>query len=142
MVYLGSPTDHQIFNNTIYNNGGTCIAMSGASGILIENNICYSNGSDSISGSGGTDDNNLFGNPSFVNPLAGTPEGFQLQDDSPAIDAGTSPTTTRTAGYALFPAPDNSVHDQGAWEFQTVGGAGPTPIVEMQGGTAKGVTIN
>ncbi len=84
-----------IYNNTIYSNLGKCIHSNEAAGAIVaKNNICRSNSSNSIDGNGGTvtTANNLFTDPSFVNP--GT--NFHLQAGSSAIGAGVDLSGTFT----------------------------------------------
>jgi parallel beta-helix repeat protein len=110
----------QVYNNTIYNNSGGSGAAginvdSGVTNAIIRNNISYLNGAGdySDSGTGTTQDHNLFGtNPLFVNAAAGD---FHLQAGSPAIDAGTTLTlvTTDIAGVTR-----DGPYEIGAYEYE------------------------
>ena len=82
---------------------------------VIQNNISYKNGAGdySNSGTGTTQDHNLFGvDPVFVNAAAGD---FRLQSTSPAINAGIVITavTTDFSGVKR----DGPNYEIGAYEY-------------------------
>ncbi len=99
-----------IYNNTIYDNDEGIYIES--SDVTVVNNIIYSNGT-TISGGSVRDHNLINTDPKFVDAANGN---FQLREDSPAIDAGTS--------ISLFNKdildnnrPSGSAWDIGAHEF-------------------------
>ena len=125
----------QIYGNTFYGSGGNAIQMdkSYAKNVQIKNNIFYDiTGYDIYKGytpvnevtiinnlydntpniDGITDNNQIIGNPQFVNPGF----DFHLQSTSPVIDRGLSlPEITRD--YEHNPRPQGSGYDIGAYEY-------------------------
>jgi hypothetical protein len=144
LSYNCSNTD--VWNNTIYNNSGTGIAgieiESGVTNAVIQNNISYKNGAGdySNSGTGTTQDHNLFGvDPVFVNAAAGD---FRLQSTSPAINAGIVITavTTDFSGVKR----DGPNYEIGAFEYavQAAGGidlgTNASSVSNVAGGSQSG----
>ncbi|MCH7588965.1 MAG: right-handed parallel beta-helix repeat-containing protein [Chloroflexi bacterium] len=139
----------KVFNNTIYNNGSSAIAITGSSStpafdpsdVQVSNNIISapagvshiyvnSSGANIVvnnnfydSGpriSGASDPNAVLGNPLFVNPET---QDFHLQEASPAIDVGLTLAEVPVDKDGVV-RPQGSAFDMGAYEFA---GGGPTP---------------
>jgi len=76
--------------------------------------------------------NDRVGDPDFASP--GT--DFRLTSGSPAIDAGTIPPVARLVDHEGSPAPVNSAHDTGAFEFFGSGSASgpeaPPPVTNLR----------
>jgi hypothetical protein len=153
----GGDSDHNyLYNNTLWNNSGTCIRLgasggSGSSDNVLRNNICWQNGSDNISvdaGASNAIDTNLLGtNPQFVTASPTTRDGFKLAStSSPAYNTGVS-TASGAAQPITFTSDiggnariQDGTQDRGAWEF---GGSGPTcPALCCPGSCPTGCPIN
>ena len=101
-------------NNTAYANGVGFDIDAFASGNAIRNNIAYLNTRNMSATGSNTLTTNLVGtNPSFVN-IAGN--DFQLQSNSPAINAGTTVAVV-TNDYDGVPRPQGAAYDIGAYEY-------------------------
>jgi parallel beta-helix repeat protein len=135
--------DHvDIFNNTIYNNGSSAIAITGSSSspqydpsdVQVSNNIIIAPGNathiyENSSGLGITASTNFYngsprlsgisdatsvvGAPAFVNPSA---EDFHLTENSEAIDRGATLASVSTDKDGIA-RPQGSAYDMGAYEF-------------------------
>lgn len=131
-----------IYNNTIYNNGGPCISLGGVgTGGNVKNNICYANGNDAVVNSAGnTISTNLFSNPSFVSV---GDNDYRITSSSTARDAGATIGTVTTDKNGVT-RPQGSAYDIGAYEFGDVAGPTATRLVfstEPQT-VGSGVTMN
>jgi len=115
-----STTNFSIYNNTFYNllHASAYCVLTPYAAAQIKNNIAYLAGAGF---SGGTQENNLTTNPSFVDADAAN---FRLQSGSMAIDAGmTVPGVT--VDYAGTPRPQGAAYDIGAYEGNGAGDASP-----------------
>ena len=114
-VVWGSPTNTQLYNNTVWNNNGSGgIYVSGSNTKLI-NNIVYQNIGGNITmagGSGNTQATNLTSNPLFFNAASGD---FRVQLGSLAINAGTSLSAV-PVDMVGAPRPQGGAYDVGAYE--------------------------
>jgi hypothetical protein len=151
----GPGTGNKVWNNTFYNNAGAAVEVNvGTSGTEIRNNLFYLNTGgiqDDSSGLAGIiQDHNQTGDPSFVSPGAGN---FQLQQGSPAIDAGIpiAQVTTDIRGLARLQgaAPDLGAYEYGGsvitagpqalrWKFDE--GAGTT-VADATGNAYTGTLV-
>jgi len=133
--------DIKVINNTFYNNGGgTSVENPNAENVVIRNNICSQNLSFQIAVEADvppenlTVDHNLIdgyrqypeeiygsdyleGNPLFANPSVAD---FHLQEDSPAIDSGSS-IDVPSDDFDGNPRPQGAGYDVGAFEFMGTG---------------------
>jgi hypothetical protein len=141
-IYSHPMKNIYVVNNTFYNNGdstwggGVLIENPEADDVVIRNNICSQNGFSQIqveaSGKNLTIDHNLIdgyrgyatetygtdyvtGDPLFVSPSGAVPD-FQLQQNSPAIDKGSS-SDAPADDYEGNVRPYGSGYDIGAYEY-------------------------
>lgn len=108
-------TSNDWSNNVSYNNTGTGIKVdAGATNSLVKNNIAYLNGTNiTDSGTTSTLTTNQTTNPTFNNAAGGD---FTLADASTARNAGTTLGTV-TRDYRMYPRPQGSAYDIGAYEM-------------------------
>lgn len=114
------------YNNTFYSNGGSAIIInsSSATNHIIRNNIFYQNGGTiNNQGMATVMSNNLTTNPQFTNAAT---NDFTLQATSPAIDAGVTVSAV-TTDFAGISRPRGAGHDIGAYEYQGIQLALPSP---------------
>jgi hypothetical protein len=126
-------TNASVDNNTVYGQGSNAsgiLILSSATGTIIRNNIVYNNPAGHIVDNGINtvlfpSNNITTTNPLFVDPANAN---FQLQSNSPAIDAGTTlaHVTTDIIGVGR---PQGSAYDIGAYEFFQ--GGSPTPMITL-----------
>ncbi|MCK4306788.1 right-handed parallel beta-helix repeat-containing protein [candidate division WOR-3 bacterium] len=136
--------DIKVINNTLYNNGeewggGIMIMNSDAKNVVIRNNLCSQNLSFQIAledtpPTNLVVDHNLIdgymgywgeiygrdsvvGNPDFISPSVA---GFHLQEDSPAIDKGSS-IYAPNDDFDGNPRPQGAGYDIGAFEYTEPG---------------------
>jgi parallel beta-helix repeat protein len=111
------PTNTKVYNNTIYGNKYSGVAIFSRSlNTIVRNNILSQNGGTlSDSGTGTIQSNNVTSDPKFSN--ASTLD-FSLQAGSPAIDAGIklSEVVNDITGA---PRPQGATYDIGAHEYHT-----------------------
>jgi len=94
-IQYTSPTNMQVYNNTIYNNTGPCIYVgAGSVDTKLKNNYCLSNTSNIISDSGtnttgACGDNGNLCNTTTANLVDPANAEFTPSAGSPVIDAGT-----------------------------------------------------
>lgn len=107
-IYIGDlPIENIITrNNIVSNNGRYQIQKVGSiTGLTVDHNLI--DGSTQITG-----DDYVEGNPKFVNPAVGN---FHLQEDSPAIDSGSS-VDAPSVDYDGNLRPQGAGYDIGAYE--------------------------
>jgi parallel beta-helix repeat protein len=113
------PSGAKIWNNTIYGNKGWGFMISTTDAVNneVRNNIVYGNGVGQIYdiGAGTVKDHNLTNNPNFMNTAA---SDFNLQTNSPAIDAGVNLIEIKT-DFKKNPRPQGFAFDIGAYEVGT-----------------------
>ncbi|MFC1658443.1 CFI-box-CTERM domain-containing protein [Candidatus Omnitrophota bacterium] len=149
-IFLGgSGGDYLIYNNTFYHNDNGELELWSAShdSLTIRNNIIcplsgesyYVNdnggatGSNNLyygAGSGpGWDSNRLDNvNPQFIDSSPNTDLGFQLQESSPAKDAGTSSVSSIvTRDYSGASRPQGAGYSIGAYEYYEYTESEPEP---------------
>jgi parallel beta-helix repeat protein len=111
----------KIYNNVIFGNRHNGIDVgNGSAAALIKNNILYKNGAAIYKAGAGTVlANNLTTDPKFVDPAGGN---FALQQNSPAIDAGTTLIEVRDDFNGVL-RPQGAAYDIGAYEYKAASSA-------------------
>jgi hypothetical protein len=109
-----------IYNNTIYNNvpGVGINIFASSDQAKVKNNILYRNGGTMLdNGSNTVYNNNLLGDPKFVDEVNGN---FKLQQGSPAINQGL-PLVEVNHDFIGVTRPQQATHDLGAYEHSGSG---------------------
>jgi parallel beta-helix repeat protein len=116
------PDGTKIWNNTIYGNKNWGINVQAGTNpptnTMIQNNIVHANTSGQLTnaGIGSVIDHNITTNPNLVNAAA---LNFNLQSNSPAIDAGAFISQV-TKDFRNNSRPQGFTHDIGAYEGSSV----------------------
>jgi parallel beta-helix repeat protein len=119
-VSYGTPTNTQIYNNTIYHTlkGNGINISSKSNGAKVQNNIIYNNAVVSIDNRGTNTvlSNNWTADPKFMNAAM---KDFRLQATSPVINAGITLSAVPTDMNGIS-RPQGAKYDIGAYEYQGI----------------------
>jgi len=126
-INLQNASDVKVINNIACTNGlfnanNTAILQEGGQNNIWLNNLTYNGHQGKASVHGNILGNkNKFGiNPQFVAPNTSASANFQLQSNSPAINAGTSLYDLSAIDLALTPRVKGDEVDIGAYEFDVL----------------------